>query len=38
LVKQEIIEQVREQERDILREAPREVRARMPKRDRGMER
>jgi hypothetical protein len=38
LVKQESIEQVREQERDILREAPREVRARMPKRDRGMER
>jgi hypothetical protein len=37
-VKQAGIERVRDQERDIVREAPRDVRARMPKRDRGLER
>jgi hypothetical protein len=37
-VKQERIQQVRDQERDILREASREVRGRLPRRDRGLER
>jgi hypothetical protein len=37
-VKVERIERVHEQERDLLREAPREVRARVPKRDRGLDR
>jgi len=36
--KEERIEHLREQERGIVREAPREVRARMPRRDRGLER
>ncbi|MDR0275558.1 MAG: hypothetical protein LBI48_09520 [Burkholderiaceae bacterium] len=36
--KQERIEQLHKQERDIVREAPQEVRARIPKRDRGLER
>jgi hypothetical protein len=37
-VKHERIEQVRDQKRDILSEAPREVRAKIPRRDRGLER
>jgi hypothetical protein len=36
--KQERIEQVREQAREIVHEAPQPVRARIPKRDRGLER
>ncbi|MDR0479230.1 MAG: hypothetical protein LBH31_05395 [Burkholderiaceae bacterium] len=36
--RQERLEQVREQAREIVREAPQPVRARIPKRDRGLER
>jgi sugar-specific transcriptional regulator TrmB len=36
--KEKSLEQVREQAREIVQEAPQPVRARIPKRDRGLER